>query len=407
MSPPRARVLRAGETATVQPLLAPQIAGASHRRIAREEVEARFAAERIEQEARVRAEAILAEARAHAVAAGEQAQAEAREQAHATAIAQWIAVRRAEDARLQAEGDRVVALAVLLAERLVGAALEVTPERIGSPWPRACWPRRAARAAPSSTPTPLDAEHLRDQLAIGSGSPRARSRSATIRPLRAARSGYTPTSGTLDAQLAPRLERLASALRDALAPDPADAPGGATTASPRLGWRLNAGAVSRDGRQLLRHRLRPLAASVAASTRAQFTASLLAILLAHEFGHYFAARIHKVDASLPYFLPHAHRLALRHHGRRHPHARRPSPRGARCSTSAPPGRSRGSRSRSRSTPGASRTRSSSTWSPPPTRSSSATRCCCARSTTTSRPPYPRAWTSCFPRGLRRPGRGCS
>jgi membrane-associated protease RseP (regulator of RpoE activity) len=35
----------------------------------------------------------------------------------------------------------------------------------------------------------------------------------------------------------------------------------------------------------------------------QFTASLLAILLAHEFGHYFAARIHKVDASLPYFLP--------------------------------------------------------------------------------------------------------
>jgi membrane-associated protease RseP (regulator of RpoE activity) len=36
---------------------------------------------------------------------------------------------------------------------------------------------------------------------------------------------------------------------------------------------------------------------------AQFTASLLGILLAHEFGHYIAARIHKVDASLPYFLP--------------------------------------------------------------------------------------------------------
>lgn len=35
----------------------------------------------------------------------------------------------------------------------------------------------------------------------------------------------------------------------------------------------------------------------------QFTASLLSILLAHEFGHYIAARIHKVDASLPYFLP--------------------------------------------------------------------------------------------------------
>ncbi len=34
-----------------------------------------------------------------------------------------------------------------------------------------------------------------------------------------------------------------------------------------------------------------------------YTASLLAILLAHEFGHYIAARIHRVDASLPYFIP--------------------------------------------------------------------------------------------------------
>jgi membrane-associated protease RseP (regulator of RpoE activity) len=36
---------------------------------------------------------------------------------------------------------------------------------------------------------------------------------------------------------------------------------------------------------------------------AQFAGSLLAILLAHEFGHYIAARLHKVDASLPYFIP--------------------------------------------------------------------------------------------------------
>jgi membrane-associated protease RseP (regulator of RpoE activity) len=35
----------------------------------------------------------------------------------------------------------------------------------------------------------------------------------------------------------------------------------------------------------------------------QFTSSLLGILLAHEFGHYIAARIHKVDASLPFFIP--------------------------------------------------------------------------------------------------------
>jgi len=34
-----------------------------------------------------------------------------------------------------------------------------------------------------------------------------------------------------------------------------------------------------------------------------FTATLLTILGAHELGHYVAGRLHKVDASLPYFIP--------------------------------------------------------------------------------------------------------
>ncbi|TET30369.1 MAG: site-2 protease family protein [Anaerolineales bacterium] len=34
-----------------------------------------------------------------------------------------------------------------------------------------------------------------------------------------------------------------------------------------------------------------------------FAASLLGILMAHEFGHYFAARFHRIAVSLPYFLP--------------------------------------------------------------------------------------------------------
>jgi membrane-associated protease RseP (regulator of RpoE activity) len=42
---------------------------------------------------------------------------------------------------------------------------------------------------------------------------------------------------------------------------------------------------------------------VALVRAAQYTVALLSILLAHEFGHFIAARIHKVDASLPYFLP--------------------------------------------------------------------------------------------------------
>lgn len=36
---------------------------------------------------------------------------------------------------------------------------------------------------------------------------------------------------------------------------------------------------------------------------APFAAALLGILLAHEFGHWIAARVHRVDCSPPYFLP--------------------------------------------------------------------------------------------------------
>ncbi len=36
---------------------------------------------------------------------------------------------------------------------------------------------------------------------------------------------------------------------------------------------------------------------------AEFAGTLLLILISHELGHYVAARIHRVDASLPYFIP--------------------------------------------------------------------------------------------------------
>lgn len=39
------------------------------------------------------------------------------------------------------------------------------------------------------------------------------------------------------------------------------------------------------------------------ASSAQFAGSLLTILVAHELGHYVAARIHKVDTSLPFFIP--------------------------------------------------------------------------------------------------------
>jgi len=39
-----------------------------------------------------------------------------------------------------------------------------------------------------------------------------------------------------------------------------------------------------------------------------YSISILAILTAHEFGHYFAARYHAVDTTLPYFIPIPHFL---------------------------------------------------------------------------------------------------
>jgi membrane-associated protease RseP (regulator of RpoE activity) len=41
----------------------------------------------------------------------------------------------------------------------------------------------------------------------------------------------------------------------------------------------------------------------AAVGAAQYTAAIMAILLCHEFGHYIAARLHKVHATLPFFIP--------------------------------------------------------------------------------------------------------
>jgi membrane-associated protease RseP (regulator of RpoE activity) len=102
-------------------------------------------------------------------------------------------------------------------------------------------------------------------------------------------------------------------------PEPASLPpspaGAAEHAAVPLDWQRNAwlflatvvsvfltsalGGEEGSLRQVLSHGLSH--ESVVAGV--QFTVALLSILLAHEFGHYFAARIHKVDASLPYFIP--------------------------------------------------------------------------------------------------------
>src|SRR5215472_4052664 len=113
----RARIVRAPLSDGKAPLF-PLGPSATHmRRIAREELESRLAAERIVQEARSQAEAIVSRAREEAGEAAAEIAREAREQAEARTAAQWLALKQGESARLERNGDQIVAAAVALAER--------------------------------------------------------------------------------------------------------------------------------------------------------------------------------------------------------------------------------------------------------------------------------------------------
>ncbi|MBN1611467.1 MAG: site-2 protease family protein [Polyangiaceae bacterium] len=87
---------------------------------------------------------------------------------------------------------------------------------------------------------------------------------------------------------------------------PTDPPPGSP--SPRFRWGTNlvlfvatAASVWLMGwLQATGEKLHGAAAQVQA---AAFAVPVMAILLAHEFGHYFAARLHRVPTSLPYFIP--------------------------------------------------------------------------------------------------------
>jgi membrane-associated protease RseP (regulator of RpoE activity) len=83
--------------------------------------------------------------------------------------------------------------------------------------------------------------------------------------------------------------------------EPATGTASREAATPRLEWRTNAllfVATAVSCFYTYRYDTQSSAAEAI-----QFTVAILGILLTHEFGHYIAARIHKVDASLPFFLP--------------------------------------------------------------------------------------------------------
>ena len=206
--------MSAPDAERAEPLLERGVGDARRRRVAREEIEATLAAERVVLEARAAAEAIRDEARSSAALAIAEAVRRAREEASAELGAKWIALRERELAAIGRDRDRVVVTAVALAERLLGAALDLDPSRIGDLARAVLDEARGARRAVIEA-HPLDADELRQRL-TGDGldlqSIDVRSDAALARgELR-----LHTDLGTIDARLAPRFERLAAALRDAL-----------------------------------------------------------------------------------------------------------------------------------------------------------------------------------------------
>jgi flagellar biosynthesis/type III secretory pathway protein FliH len=165
---------------------------------------------------RAEREAADAVARARAAAETEAAAAveAARTEATARGAAQWIAIRLEEQGRLERDGDRIVSVAVAMAERLLGAALDLDASHIAAIARGVLAEARGARRAVLGA-HPIDAAALRHCLAsAGLGEAAVE----VLDDAELARGDLTLHTdlGAVDARLGARFERLASALRDAL-----------------------------------------------------------------------------------------------------------------------------------------------------------------------------------------------
>lgn len=205
----RGRIVR-GVGSTGAPPTPRLDAGNAGRRIARAELEARERAAVIVAEATARAERIAHEAR-------ERAAEEARAAEQAKVAGMYIALRAAEEKRAERDLDRVIALATLLAERLLGKTLESDPALVTMLARQALAEARGARRARIEAHA-LDADALKAHLDALGLAPEAIDLVPRDDLSRGSLVLHTDL-GTLDAKLAPQLDRLAAALRDALHQD--------------------------------------------------------------------------------------------------------------------------------------------------------------------------------------------
>ncbi len=179
-------------------------------------VEAREEAARLVHAAEERARAILREAEAKAAREAEETARAAREAEIARLAAAHVALRAREESRAAREIDRTVAMAVMLAERIVGEALAVDGARIATLATEALRETRGARRMRIEA-SPADLAMLRHVLAeVGSEVAEVVEVVANDELTRGSVVVETEL-GRVDARLRPQLERLAIALRDVLA----------------------------------------------------------------------------------------------------------------------------------------------------------------------------------------------
>ena len=173
-------------------------------------------AERIVREARAKADAIVAaraeEGRAAAAEARRAGRAWTRE---AELVARWLALARQGIAPLDSDAERIVPIAVRTRRAPRGRDARARARPASRRSRPVCSPRLAAPAARPSRPTPSTPRRSAEHLATAGLDPASVEVRADETLARGALRLHTDV-GIIDAQLAPRLERLAEALRDAL-----------------------------------------------------------------------------------------------------------------------------------------------------------------------------------------------
>lgn len=163
-------------------------------------------------DAKTEAARIIDEARAAAAHVASEAARDAREKETARVAAELLALRATEETKAAREIDHTIAIATLLAERIVGEAIVADPARIGALAVEALKETRGARqlrieAAREDVP---ELERILGALGVAV---------ASVEPSEALGRGSLVVHtelGRVDARLEPQLARLAEALRETM-----------------------------------------------------------------------------------------------------------------------------------------------------------------------------------------------